>query len=63
MTSVTVLHEFRDKDNFAKVYEVGKSYTLDESRAKELSERGLVKIGDAGTGGKRKGKINKTTLA
>lgn len=42
MMTVRVLKEFRDKDNFAKIYSVGEVLQFDKVRSVELISRGLV---------------------
>lgn len=42
MMTVRVLKEFRDKDNFAKVYSIGEILPFDKARSKDLIARGLV---------------------
>lgn len=42
MMTVRVLKEFRDKDNFARVYAVGEVLPFDKARSKDLISRGLV---------------------
>lgn len=41
---VTVLQEFRDKDDFSKVYKPGSIVTFSAVRAKELGKRKLVEF-------------------
>lgn len=54
MIKVVILHEFRDKDNFAKAYKVGDTVSFEKKRAKELATLGLVKVktADKAEGGK-----------
>lgn len=42
MITVRVLKEFRDKDDFAKVYSVGEILPFEKARSKDLISRGLV---------------------
>ena len=42
MMTVRVLKEFRDKDNFARIYSVGEVLPFDKARSKDLISRGLV---------------------
>lgn len=42
MMTVRVLKEFRDKDNFAKIYRVGEVLPFDKARSKDLISRGLA---------------------
>ena len=44
---VIVLQEFRDKDNFSKVYEENEVYDLDKNYAEHLARLGLVEIEDS----------------
>lgn len=39
---VKVIHEFADKDDFSKKYEVGEDVEFEDERAKNLIVRGLV---------------------
>lgn len=41
---VNILQEFRDKDDFSKVYKPGDVVNFTTSRAKELSKRKLVEL-------------------
>lgn len=41
---VTILQEFRDKDDFSKAYKPGDVVDFPTSRAKELSKRKLVEL-------------------
>lgn len=40
--TVRIKQEFRDKDNFGKVYSVGSICEFNKGRAKELINRGLA---------------------
>lgn len=42
--TVVIKKEFRDKDDFSKVYLVGSVHEFDGIRAKELISRGLVEM-------------------
>lgn len=42
MMTVRIKQEFRDKDNFNKVYHVGDICEFERGRASELVNRGLV---------------------
>ena len=41
MKDIKVLKEFHDKDNFSKVYSVGKVYQFEAERAENIVARGL----------------------
>lgn len=41
MRNVRVLSQFRDKDNFSKIYEVGAVYSFEDSRADSIVKKGL----------------------
>lgn len=44
MISVRVKQRFHDKDDFSKVYEIGDVCKLNDKRAKDLAELGLVEM-------------------